>query len=372
MISTRNMFFKIENNWVVFYDLFSKNYNGDSTRPLAELLRTKMPNAKFFFVCSKKNKVNSIDMADEILVENSLRFYYVCRRAKYIISPMGFPKIKKRKGQVFVQTWHGSPLKKLYLSKNPEDKHNQRYALRFKDTDIFCSQGEIHNKNLEEALNLKSSQIFNTGLPRNDILFKDTKVLVETIKQQLNIPPDKKVLFYCPTWRRADRKAILPFDLKKLKEVFRDEYVILIRSHVGKHSWVDENNNPVNIFDNEFSFDGGSYPEVTHLYAVSDVLITDYSSSFFDYAITQKPQIFYAYDLEEYKKEFGLYFEYRELVPGDVPQNTEELIQSIKDLPDYYNKYGEKYKLFKEKYIEAENGTASEQVVDLMLKAGER
>lgn len=365
-------FFKLENSWILFYDLFSKNYNGDSIRPIAEEIRQQMPDAKLFFVCSNKNKVNNIDMADEVLVENSLKFKYVCNKAKYIISPMAFPKIKKRKGQVFVQTWHGSPLKKLYLSRNKNDKHNLRYASRFADTDIFCSQGEIHNKHLAEALNLNKSQIYNTGLPRNDILFKDTTDLIKSIKNQLGLPDNKKVLFYCPTWRRADRKAQLPFNLKKLKENFANEYVILIRSHVGKHSWVDENDNPISIFDNEFSFDGGSYPEVTHLYAVSDVLITDYSSSFFDYAITNKPQIFYAYDLEDYTNTQGLYFDYKDIVPGDIPTNTDELIESIKTLPKYYEKYGSKLEEFRNKYIEAEKGDATKQVIDFMLKIGKQ
>ena len=151
----------IKEDWVVFFDLFSKNYNGDSTRPLAEMLRTKMPDAKFFFVCSEKKKVNKIDMADEVLVNKSIKFNYMCKRAKYIISPMGFPRIKKRKGQVFVQTWHGSPLKKLYLSKDKSNRRYKRYASLFRETDIFCSQGEIHNKNLAEAYWERAQVLFD-------------------------------------------------------------------------------------------------------------------------------------------------------------------------------------------------------------------
>ena len=103
----------------------------------------------------------------------------------------------------------------------------------------------------------------------------------------------------------STKKCIV--DLKRLKNELSDEYVILIRSHVGKHSWVDENNNPVNIFDSEFSFDGSLYPEVTHLYLISDVLITDYSSSMWDFSLMYKPCFLYTPDLDEYNKERCFY-----------------------------------------------------------------
>lgn len=359
--------FKLEDNWVVFFDLFSRSGNGDSTYPVAHELRKRRPDMKFFFCTGKKGRKTSIEMADEILTEKTLRFKYVCSKAKYIVSPMGFPRMKKRNGQVFIQTWHGSPLKKLYLSKGLKNRNYSRYAKLFADTDMFCSQADIHNSNLMEAFNLRSEQIFNTGLPRNDILFTADDDFKTNLKKELGLPENKKVLFYCPTWRRYDRKAVFPFDLAALKEKFSDEYCILIRSHVGKHTWVDENDNAINIFDNEFSFNGGDYPEATHLYLISDVLITDYSSSVFDFAITGKPQIFYAYDLEEYEQEFGLYFDYKDFICGDMCVNTAELITAIDSLDDYYKKYGSLYDEFRQKYVSAENGTASKQVVNFML-----
>ncbi len=359
--------FKIEENWVVFFDLFSRSGNGDSTYPIARALKKLRPDMRFFFCTNKKNKKDFIEMADEILVEKSFRFKYVCAKAKYIISPMGFPAIRKRKEQIWVQTWHGSPLKKLYLSKDKNKRSFLRYAKQFCDTDIFCSQGDIHNRNLMEAFNLNENQIVNTGLPRNDILFTADDNFKANLKKELGLPADKKVLFYCPTWRRYDRKAVLPFDLAALKEKFSEDYVMLIRSHVGKHQWVDSNDTPVDVFDNEFSFNGGDYPEATHLYLISDVLISDYSSAIFDFAITGKPQIFYAYDLDEYEKTFGLYFDYKKLICGDFCVNTRELADAIANLDKYYERFGEKYREFKQTYLPAENGMAANKVLELMF-----
>lgn len=356
---------KLEENWVVFFDLFSKNGNGDSIRPLAEELRKQRPDMKFFFCDKKKNRLEHIDMADEIITEKTFRFNYVCSKAKYIISPMGFPNGgKKRKGQVFVQTWHGSAIKKLYLSRDSEDKKYKKYAKQFVNTDFFCTQADVHSKNLAEALDLPFDKFVNTGLPRNDILFNATDAFKQNLKKKLGLPEDKKVILYCPTWRRYDYKAQLPFDLAKMKKELGDEYVLLLRSHVGKHTWVDKNNKPIEIFDNEFSFNGGDYPECTHLYVISDLMITDYSSSVFDYAITRKPQILYIYDYEDYKKEFNLYFDYNEFAPFPKPINDEQLIDAIKNYPNINDAYED----FIKNYVSYENGNATKQIIKKSIK----
>lgn len=359
-----NHLFKLEENWVVFFDLFSKNHNGDSIRPIAEELRLRCPNMKFFFCCRKKDKVKHIDMADDILVEKSLYFNYVVSKAKYIVSPMGFPNNgKKRKGQILVQTWHGSPIKQLYLSRDKNSKKFQKYARQFASTDLFCNQGDIHAKYLIEALSLNENCIINSGLPRNDILFNTKEDFKAQLKGKLKIPVDKKVILYCPTWRRYDYKAVLPFSLDNLKKELGDEYVLLMRSHVGKHAWVDENNNKVNIFDEKFVFNGGEYPDVTHLYTISDILITDYSSAIFDFALTRKPQILYIYDYEDYKKEFKLYYDYNSFSPFPKVKSETKLIEVIKKYPDIQNAYND----FVNEFLQYEKGNAAKIVVSKML-----
>lgn len=365
MIDFFNKFFKIEENWVVFYDLFSKNGNGDSIRPIAEELKKRRPDMKFFFCDKKKARLNHIDQADEIITEKTLKFNYICSKAKYIISPMGFPNGgKKRKGQIFVQTWHGSPIKKLYLSRDKDNKKYKKYVKQFEKTDVFTMQGKKTAKLLQEALNLSEKCFLNCGLPRNDILFKANENFKNDLKKELGLPLDKKIIFYCPTWRKSNYKAVLPFDLKIFKEQLQDEYVMLIRSHVGKHKWVDSNGNFVDIFDNEFSFNGGNYPEVTHLYLISDILISDYSSSVFDFALTRKPEILYIYDYEEYKNNFGLYFDYEGFTPFLKARNQEELLYALKSCN--VDQVG--YNRFIEEYLEYENGAAAKQVVDYICE----
>ena len=355
---------KLEENWVVFFDLFSRNGNGDSIRPIAEELRKRRPDLKFFFCDKKRHRKKHIDMADEIITEKTLKFKYVCSKAKYIISPMGFPNGgKKREGQVFIQTWHGCPIKKIYLSRNNQNKKFNKYIKQFEQTDYFCTQADIHSENLAEALNLPMNKFINTGLPRNDILFNATDEFKQNLKKELGLPKDKKVILYCPTWRRYDYKAQLPFDLEKIKKELGNEYVLLLRSHVGKHTWVDKHNKPIEIFDNEFCFNGGDYPECTHLFLISDLMITDYSSLVFDFAITKKPQILYIYDYEDYKKEFDLYFDYKDFSPFPKPTDEDQLIETIKNYPEIHDAYED----FVKKYVLYDKGDATRQVIDKFL-----
>lgn len=358
--------FKIEKNWVMFFDLFSKNNNGDSIRPIAKRLRELHPEFKFFFVTKRngKYKNKTVEMADDTLIEKSLKFKYVLSKCKYVISPMGFPKCEKKKGQIFVQTWHGNPLKKIYLSRNKNDKKSISYAKQFSKTDIFCSQSEYNKQNLKEALNISEKVFINSGLPRNDILFNADEKFKVDLKEKLKLPKNKKIILYCPTWRRHDYKATLPFDLSEMKRRLGNDYIMLIRSHVGKHQWVNNQNNVIDIFDNEFSFDGGIHPEVSELFTITDIMVSDYSSAIFDFAITKKPIILYAYDLDKYKKEFNLYFDINTFSPFPVCKTQEQLIHSILDYP----KIKIEYENFIKSHITNEDGNATEKVIDAMLK----
>ncbi len=365
-----NKYFDIKEDWVVFYDIFSKNGNGDSIRPIAEEWKKRFPNHKLFFCAKKKNQPKYIDMADEVLVKDSLRFKYITSRAKYIFTNMSFPnKGKKRNGQILISTWHGSPIKKLFLSKDKNNKKFKKYANQFLNSDFFCTQSENNTTYMKEALALTDKHFINSGLPRNDILFSpDIDKIKTNLRKELNIPEGKKVLFYCPTWRRYDYKMPMPFDLNELQEQLSKEWCLLLRSHVGKHDWVDKDNRKIDLTQNDFAIDVASYPDMAKLYIVADVLISDYSSAIFDFAITGKPQIFYAYDLKEYQNEFGIYQDYKNFVPGEIPENTKDLIEAVKNINNYDEKYGDRYSSFRAENCSFDKGNATNMLIDEIIK----
>ena len=351
----------IENKWIIFYDTFSKNGNGDSIKPIAQMLKKLAPNDfKFFFVSKKKC---NIDIADEVLVENTFRMEEIEERAKYVVSSMNLPRIK-RKGQVFIMTWHGMPLRKIYLD-IADTKSVRFYVEQFKNVDYFCSKCEKNTDILSKAFDIKKDIFIKSGLPRNDALFYKEESFMNEIKNKLGIDKTKKVLLYCPTWRNSNKKMELALDLSLLKECIAENYVILIRSHVGKHTWVGDKTKYIN--DN-FCIDVGKIEDITDLYRICDVLITDYSSVIFDFAITEKPMVFYSYDLDQYSANIGFYLDYETDLPGPIVKNTKELIMTLDEKVLNSVELKVKRQIFKKKFCSYENGTSTKQIIDLILK----
>ena len=140
--------FKLEENSVLLYDAFSKEGIGDSLLPIAEELKRSHPDIKIIASCKKMVDKKDLPFVDEIVLNKTLKMKYYAAKVKYIVSVLGWPfKNWKRKNQIFVQIWHGSPLKKLYLSKDKTNKRYIKYTSKYRFADIFCSQGEVHNKN---------------------------------------------------------------------------------------------------------------------------------------------------------------------------------------------------------------------------------
>lgn len=296
--------------------------------------------------------------------------------AKYWISNFRMPDhIYPKKDQVYVECWHGTPLKLLgYDIKNSDNAMNTKSEIvyRYKeDADKFCyllSPSDFTTKVFKSAWGLKTDdKILEVGYPRNDYLYSYTDTDVLKIKQRLSIPLDKKVILYAPTWRDNQHTAGVGYyfeptdDFDYLKETLGDDCVILFRAHY--------------LISNSFNFDkykGFLYnvsdvDDVNELYVISDLLITDYSSVFFDYANLKRPIIFYMYDLEKYRDDIrGFYLDIAEL-PGEIVVDKLSLAKSIKSaLTDFT--VNEKYRNFNLKFNHLDDGKASER----FLKVFER
>lgn len=349
----------LHDDWVVFYDTFSKSGNGDSILPLAIELRRRKPYMRFFFV---SNTPRDIEMADEVLVIGSPRYDYVMERAKYLFSPMDVPN-GKRKGQIWVMTWHGAPLKTIGLLRQ-DNATMRKHVKTFRNCDYFCNTASVFKDLLKKSFDLTDNVFVNTGLPRNDILLcADKDNIAASVRKKLGIPKNKKVLFYCPTWRRTDWHQPMPFDMKKLEKSLGDEYVLLIRSHVGKHTWIDKDGKDINSLNDDFCIDVADYNNLSELYLITDVFITDYSSAIFDFSLLERPQILFAYDLEQYIAEIGLTMDYYKFSPFPIAKTQDELLDVIKNSSK--QKTNNLHK-FKQKYTEYDIGTASKQILSII------
>ena len=181
----------------------------------------------------------------------------------------------------------------------------------------------------------------------------------------MNLPKDKKVILYAPTWRDDESYDIgkvrfnLKLDLDNLKESLSDEYIVLIRTH-----YFIANNLDLSRFEG-FVFDVSKYEDIAELYLVSDILITDYSSVFFDFANLKRPILFYTYDLDKYSNMLrGFYMDIHTEVPGPLLYTTDEVVDAIRNIDSVNIQYHDRYEEFYERFCSIDDGNASKRIVE--------
>lgn len=298
--------------------------------------------------------------------KGSQEYYRVLATAKYFISNENFEYgYVKREGQIEIQTMPGTPLKTVGLDVESEMKDPpaiERCLRRASRWDYLIVQGRFVEDMAYQMFHFEKN-ILKTGYPRTDALYR--KADIKAIKQRLGIPLDKKVILYMPTWR-VKKSFEMALDLEQMKNELSKDYVLLVRIHYYAEGVYDF------AADNEFAFDLTNYSYVEDLYHISDLLITDYSSAMFDYALLKKPMIFYAYDFETYTNEIRkVYSDLRQEAPGPIAYSTQEVISALENIENEQEKYKEKYNSFYDKYLTYECPDSAKKVVKEVIKPSE-
>ena len=264
----------------------------------------------------------------------------------------------RRPEQVVLQTMHGTPLKTFGLDIKDEitnDAEREAFIAKNANWDYLLVQGIFMENKAESCFGVKTP-LLRCGYPRTDKLFHVTPKQVESLKERLGLPKDKKIILYAPTWR-VRNKFEMKLDVDLMREALSDEYVLLIRLH----SFVA--NVPVKE-DREFVFDVTKYQYVEDLYLISDILITDYSSLMFDYSLLDRPMLFYTYDYDEYAGQLrGIYVDFKKEAPGPLLYDTVEVVNAIKRKKWNDLRYRQKVRRFKKKYLTYENGDSMSTVL---------
>ena len=363
---------KVQEDLVILETFFGRNYS-DSPKYIFEYMNREFPGKyKYVWVLNKKEK---LPYPATQVKRFSLRYFYYMAVAKYFVFNVRQPKyIQKREGTVFLETWHGTPLKKLAFDMEDNTSASPLYKrdiyIQSRSWDYLIAPNQF-SLDVFRSCFMYDGEMLKTGYPRNDILHLDDRhqaELTSEIKQELGIPEDKKVILYAPTWRddefydHGQYKFTLQLDLEMLKRELGDEYVVLLRTHYFIVDSLD-----LTAFAG-FAFNGSTYNDIARLYLISDILITDYSSVFFDYANLKRPMLFFTYDLEKYRDILhGFYIDMEENLPGPMLFTTEEIVDAIRNLPELEEKYREKYDVFYETYCGWEDGNASQKVVEAVF-----
>lgn len=359
----------VKENVILFETFMAKNYS-DSPKYIYEYIAQNHPEYECVWAINDGAK---IPYGAKTVKRFSFQYAYYLAVSKYLVFNVRPPLwYRKREEQVFLETWHGTPLKRLVFDQeevtSASPKYKQQFYRQRKDWDFLVSANPFSTKTFRSCF-LYEGEMLEYGYPRNDILYWPNKdEIAQQLKEKLGIPKDKKTILYAPTWRddqhygSGQYKFELALDLKLMKERLQDDYVVLLRTH----HYISDHIDVSGLGD--FVINLSSYDDISEIYLISDICITDYSSVFFDYANLKRPILFYTYDFDKYKNQLrGFYIDMNTEVPGPLLYTSEQLVQAIEDIDEITEEYKERYDQFYDRFCCYDDGHASEHVAEAML-----
>ncbi|HET8615705.1 MAG TPA: CDP-glycerol glycerophosphotransferase family protein [Actinomycetales bacterium] len=354
---------------VVLFEAWRGKSFSDSPQAVYDELRRSHPTIRCVWAVTSLATERPRDV--DVVVKGSRRYWELLARARWVVANDSLPtSYRRRDGQSYLQTWHGTPLKRLAFDvpelKIANRNYLKEFAVEVAQWSWLVSPNPFSTEVMRRAFRY-DGPVLETGYPRNDVFYHPDVVAerVAATRARLDLPEGRKVVLYAPTWRdnRFTPTGQYQFDMRlnldKLRHTIGDDWVVLIRGH---HILA----RGVRISGDVSSFvrNVTSYPDIQDLYLVADAVVTDYSSVMFDYANTGRPMVFFTWDLESYRDELrGFYFDLEAQAPGPLVRTTEEVAEMLQTLPAVQAQYAERYAAFRERFCSLEDGEASRRVV---------
>ena len=314
------------------------------------------------WVVKGEQEANSLpEGVKPLLLDSAAAIYHQCTAGVWVDSCRKWAYTKKRGRQLYIQTWHGFPLKRIEKDAEkalPEDyiraaRQDSRMADLFVSNSRFLT--EIYQKGF-----WYDGEVLECGFPRNDILAREHPDLESKVRRALSLPEDKKLLLYAPTFRKDKGVSVFDVDFSRcaraLGNRFGGEWTVLLKLHpniAGKAAEIP--------FDPEVVKNASEYPDIQELYLASDALLTDYSSVMFDYMATRKPCFLYVNDLEAYRGDRNFYFDLQKL-PYLLTEDNDGLEQAIRSFDE--EEQAAREEQFREEFGVQETGHAAQAVAD--------
>lgn len=375
--------YEVDDKTILFEVFGGRNYSCSPKYIYEQLIKMKEFEDYHFvwsFIDVDKHKVKEFKNL-EIVKHASKDYYKYCAKSKYwIVNSIMGEHIKKKENQVYVQCWHGTPLKKLRCDievtgsvLNSISEIRKRNDIDAKRFDYFLSPSKFASRKFISAFNLKNlgkeNIVIEEGYPRNELLFTYTDEDVKRVKESLGIKEGKKVIMYLPTFRDNQHTSGVGYtynigiDFDRLMKKFGDEYVILFSTHYFVANSID-----LSKYDGFVINVNGKFDDINDLYIVSDIVMTDYSSVFFDFANLKRPMLFYMYDLDDYKGNLrDFYLDLNEL-PGPIAKTQDELEENLENLDKMQEEYKERYENFNKKFNYLDDENATKRVINKIFK----
>lgn len=360
ILNVCKIFIKVDDS-IILFSCFGGNRFDDSPRYIYEyiLKNKKYDNYKLYWAFEDMDKY--VLPKGKKLKNNSIKYFIIALKAKYWITNTSIERGLKFKSKetIYINTWHGTAIKKI-------EKDHQNKAVKFKvsQADVYFAQSKYDVEVFSRAFGVDREKIVIAGLPRNDELAHSvSEKELNDIKRKLNIPFDKKIILYMPTYREFNKNENgsyikPPIDINKWKQKLGNDFVLLFRAH---HETVSV----LGICYDEFIYNVSDYEPLNDLLKVADILVSDYSSVMFDFSILERPIFSFAYDYDKYIETRGCYIDITTELPNGICRIEDELLDEI--LNCNYEEQVLKTRQFKEKYVES-CGNATMYVDNIIKK----
>ena len=352
----------VKNNKVVISHFYGRGF-GDSPKAIALALHEADPSLEIDWLLTDMTQPLP-DGIHAVSYSPLSRIYHLSTAKVWVDDCRKGARFKK-KGQIYLQTWHGFALKRIERdASNALPAYYPDYAQRDADqTDVMISGSRFMTRCYETAF-WYSGPIEEFGSPRNDLLFHPPTALRAQICKKLGVDPVKKLVIYAPTFRADGSLEPYSLDIPRVLDAFDRRFggshCMLLRLHPN----LDAKSDALSC-DNRTTFNATRYPDMQELLAVADVVITDYSSLMFDFALTGRPCFQFATDIAAYRQDRSFNFSL-DALPFPLAENNDQLLQAIAAYdPEIARK---NWQAFAQENGICEDGHAAKRCADWILK----
>lgn len=328
---------KIRPNRVVFCSYYGRGYS-DSPKAICEVLRKSGEELELVWLCKDDDAVRSLPDGVRPVPYKGMKRLKALASAKVWVDNCRKYENVKRKGQFYLQTWHGFALKKI--EKDAEATLTPDYLAACRTDSAQCDvivSGSAFMSKLYRSSFWYDGAVLETGTPRNDVFYSEQPALHVKVCQQFGLDPARKLLLFAPTFRGDRSTDAYRIDAEAVRQAAAEnlggDWTVLIRLHPN----VADQSAALYAYNGATLLDATAYPDMQELLCAADLLITDYSSSMFDYALTGKPIVQYAPDIEKYAGDRDFYFPIDQL-PFPLARDGESLVKAVREvLPVWAN-----------------------------------
>ncbi|SHK11113.1 CDP-glycerol glycerophosphotransferase, TagB/SpsB family [Hathewaya proteolytica DSM 3090] len=360
--------FPVKKRRIIMECDYGKGFYGNLLYIYNEMQREKL-DYEIIIPVNKNVEINQVKLGENTKVVKTKGFmhmFYLATSSMWITNNHYYFFLRKRKNTLMINTWHAMGVFKTFaMDSAKSQQEREKYIMDSKNIDYLLVSSDKVKDIYSKALNIPEQKILDMGVPRTDPLFDKEYIRKERLNFEDENPclKGRKLILYAPTFRDDEKEYFnMQLDLREMKRRLGTEYGVILKIHpIIRHPFKIEEE----LKDFVYDF---SKHNINDLMISSDMLITDYSSVIFEYALLEKPMFFYAYDYHKYKENIrGFYFDYEEFIPGKRLNTTEEVIEEIEKVEDK-NYDMENIRKFAKEFCHYTDGKSSERFVNRFLK----